>query len=104
MRWIEDDHEDNEDKDDEKDVDVNEDGDEDQDEDEDDEQEEDDEEGSDEDGNEETQMMRMEMKITMVAGKKLHGGLQAILPTKCKKEPLKIAIDCNVKACSMLQI
>ena len=25
-------------------------------------------------------------------------------PSKCKKEPLKIAIDCNVKACSMLQI
>ena len=38
-------------------------------------------------------------------------GLRAILPPKCKKEPskkkkktLKIAIDCNVKACSMLQI
>ena len=25
-------------------------------------------------------------------------------PQKLKREPLKIAIDCNVKACSMLQI
>ena len=25
-------------------------------------------------------------------------------PSKIKKEPLKIAIDCNVKACLMLQI
>ena len=39
------------------------------------------------------------------------GGLWAILPPEMqktapenKKEPLKIAIDCNVKACSMLQI
>ena len=31
-------------------------------------------------------------------------GLRAILSLKCKKEPLKLAIDCNVKACSMLQI
>ena len=43
---------------------------------------------------------------------KLYGGSgqfrprNAILkePSKIKKEPLKIAIDCNVKACSMLQI
>ena len=25
-------------------------------------------------------------------------------PSKFKKDPLKIAIDCNVTACSMLQI
>ena len=31
-------------------------------------------------------------------------GLRAISAPKCKKEPLKIAIDCNVKTCSMLQI
>ena len=38
-------------------------------------------------------------------------GIWAILPPKCKtehskikKEPLKSAIECNVKACSMLQI
>ena len=37
-------------------------------------------------------------------GKKITQGLRAILPPKCKKEPLKIAIDCNVKACLMLQI
>ena len=35
---------------------------------------------------------------------KITWGLWAISPPKCKKEPLKIAIDCNVKACSMLQI
>ena len=42
---------------------------------------------------------------------KITRGLRAILLPKCKKEPskikqepLKIAIDCNVKACSLLQI
>ena len=30
--------------------------------------------------------------------------MQKKKPSKFKKEPLKIAIDCNVKVCSMLQI
>ena len=47
----------------------------------------------------------------LATGKKLQGGLRAISPTKCKneppkikKEPMKITINCNVKAGSMLQI
>ena len=46
-----------------------------------------------------------------VIREKLTRGLRVISPPKCKKEPskiktepLKIAIDSNVKACSMLQI
>ena len=44
-------------------------------------------------------------------GKKLHGGSGRFCPRPpemqkraLEKEPLKIAIDCNVKACSMLLV
>ena len=56
--------------------------------------------------------LRVGGNILDAPGEKNTKGLRAISPRKCinrtlkkiKKEPLKIAIDCNVKACSMLQI
>ena len=62
-------------------------------------------------------LLKIKVLPSVVRRGKIHGGsgLWAILPPKCKQEPsgkkkkehgepLKITIDCNVKACSMLQI